>query len=214
MKVTELFEKVNKKLFFRRVDNHHEKLILDGKYKLVATAGYVIYGNKNNESNQFRITAKTAKGDEIGWVNFENIDDHLEALDLVIQPAHRRKGIATEMYKFARELGNDIAPSKLQTTMGKQFWSNKDHSTGKSIGEEWNDSAAEDADGRWAMYRDGKISASKMAEWLYSSRTHKSTKEEKLKSAYGAIAQQQNTSKLISSKQADALRAALKKRFA
>jgi hypothetical protein len=51
----------------------------------------------------------------------------LEAKELAIQPEHRRKGIATEMYRFARELGNDITPSRLQTDMGKQFW-NKDHS--------------------------------------------------------------------------------------
>jgi ribosomal protein S18 acetylase RimI-like enzyme len=122
--VTEL---VNDKVFY--TDFNKQKPILNGQYILHASAGYVGYGSNNGyKSEQFRIVAKTATGVEVGWVNFENKDGKLEALDLSIQPAHRRKGIATEMYKFARELGNDIAPSKLQTSMGKQFWSQKNHS--------------------------------------------------------------------------------------
>ena len=126
MRATEFAETVNDKLFYQGYE--HKKPILGGKYVLLATSGYVGYGAKpGHKSTQFRIVARTAKGAEVGWVNFENKDDRLEALDLSIQPAHRRRGIATEMYRFARELGNDIAPSRLQTGMGKQFW-NKDHS--------------------------------------------------------------------------------------
>lgn len=127
MKVAELFEKVNDKIFWQ--DFSENKMILDGAYKLEARCGWIKINAPNKyKSEQFRITAKTAKGAECGWVNFEKKGDKLEALDLSIQPAHRRKGIATEMYKFARELGNDIAPSSLQTGMGKQFWSKHDHS--------------------------------------------------------------------------------------
>ena len=127
MRLQELIsEKVNDKLFYQGYS--HVKDILGGEYTLTASAGYVGYGSKPGyKSQQFRIVAKTKSGVEIGWVNFENKDDKLEALDLSIQPEHRRKGIASEMYKFAKELGNDIAPSKLQTAMGKQFWSKKDH---------------------------------------------------------------------------------------
>ena len=81
------------------------------------------------------------------------------------------------------------------------------------IQEKWNDSGASDAKGRWSKYANGEIGVEAMATWLYNSRVHKNTKAEKLKSAYGAIAQQENTSKLISGKQADALRAALKKKY-
>ena len=128
MRIHEIIsEKVNDKIFY--TDFLQKKLILGGEYTLVAHAGYVGYGAKNKyKSDQFRITARTAGGVDCGWVNFENKDGKLEALDLSIQPAHRRKGIATAMYTFARELGNDIAPSRLQTSMGKQFWSNTDHS--------------------------------------------------------------------------------------
>ena len=75
----------------------------------------------------------------------------------------------------------------------------------------WADSNASDANGRWAKYRDGKIGVEAMARWLFSSRDKKLDAAGKLKSCYGAIAQQQNTSKLISGAKADALRAALKK---
>ena len=80
------------------------------------------------------------------------------------------------------------------------------------ISEEWYDSAAKDANGRWAKYRDGKIGVQAMATWLYNSRAQKD-KAGKLKSCYGAIAQQQNTSKLISAAKADSLRVALKNKY-
>lgn len=126
MKVQELFETVNAKVF--RAGFEKTKDILNGQYKLVAMAGYLPFTTPQTlVSNQFRIEARTPKNVRVGWVNFENIDDNLEALDLVVEPKHRRKGIATEMYKFARELGNTIKPSSKQTGMGKVFW-NKDHS--------------------------------------------------------------------------------------
>ena len=127
MRVAELFEKVNDKVFWQ--DFSEDKEILDGAYILQARCGWIKINLPNKyKSDQFRITAKSKKQGEVGWVNFEVKDGKLEALDLSIQPAHRRKGIASEMYKFARELGNDIAPSRLQTGMGKLFWSQKDHS--------------------------------------------------------------------------------------
>lgn len=126
MKITELFETVNDKIFWAGFEE--KKPILDGEYTLIAKAGYMTYSAKPKfKSEQFRIEAREKRGSVIGWVNFEKIEDHLEALDLWIAPAHRRKGIATEMYSFARELGNDIYASEKQTAMGKLFWS-KDHS--------------------------------------------------------------------------------------
>jgi ribosomal protein S18 acetylase RimI-like enzyme len=125
-----LLEKINDKIFWQ--DFHEERKILDGAFKLVAMCGWIkINAKPAYKSDQFRIVARLPGGAEIGWVNFEKHGDHLEALDLSIQPQYRRKGIATEMYKFARELGNDLAPSKLQTGMGKEFWSKIDHSKGE-----------------------------------------------------------------------------------
>lgn len=130
MKLSDLSEKVNDKIFFTNFDASKE--ILDGKYKLVARAGYVRMGSPNKyKSHMFEIRVRTAKGTEVGYANFEQHEDHLEAESIKIEPAHRQKGIASEIYKFVRELGNDVQPSKLQTGMGKLLWSKIDHSTGQ-----------------------------------------------------------------------------------
>ena len=125
----ELTEKINDKIFYTNFDASKE--ILGGKYKLVARAGYVRLGSPNKfKSHKFEIRVRTAKGTEVGYANFEQSGEHLEAESIKIDPEHRQKGIATEIYKFVRELGNDIQPSKLQTGMGKLLWSKIDHSTG------------------------------------------------------------------------------------
>jgi ribosomal protein S18 acetylase RimI-like enzyme len=126
MLLRELFEAVNKDIFWSSFKE--EKEILGGKYKLIATAGYIEHGAANQyKSKQFKIVAKTAKNKQVALVNFEVKDNKLEAIDITVDADHRRKGIATEMYKFARELGNDIQKSEKQTALGKKFWS-KDHS--------------------------------------------------------------------------------------
>lgn len=130
MLLSDLNEKVNDKIFYTNFDASKE--ILDGKYKLVARAGYVRMGSANKyKSHMFEIRVRTAKGTEVGYANFEQHEDHLEAESIKIEPAHRQKGIASEIYKFVRELGNDIQPSKLQTGMGKLLWAKIDHSTGQ-----------------------------------------------------------------------------------
>lgn len=129
MKISELVEKVNDKIFYTNFSD--SKSILDGKYTLKARAGYVKMTSPNKfKSHKFEIKIYTAKGADVGYANFEQFEDHLEAESIKIDPAHRQKGIATEVYKFVRELGNDIQPSKLQTGMGKQLWSKINHSTG------------------------------------------------------------------------------------
>lgn len=123
MKVAELFEGVNAAQFkpgFERV-----KELPGGKYKLVVTNGYIKSGA--DKSEQLRIEVQTLRGTKLGWVNFEVVDGSLEALDLNVDKQFRRRGLATAMYDFARELGNTIAPSKKQTPLGKLFWT-KDHS--------------------------------------------------------------------------------------
>jgi len=39
-----------------------------------------------------------------------------------VRPDMRHQGIATVMYDYAQELGNDLKPSGYQTRAGKQFW--------------------------------------------------------------------------------------------
>src|SRR6185503_14379671 len=122
MKVSELLEDVNPKVFKPGFEQVRE--LPGGKYKLVAKPGYVKMGAKQSE--QFRIEVQLPKGTVVGWVNFEPKEDSLEALDLVVDKKHRRKGLATELYKFARDLENTIKPSGKQTALGKAFWT-KDH---------------------------------------------------------------------------------------
>lgn len=120
-----LFEVINSKIF--NLGFEQKKSILNDEYELVAKAGPMLYSTKGivTKSEQFRIEAYRKKV-LVGWVNFEPKGDHLEALDLFVNKNHRQKGIASEMYVFAKELGNSIKKSEKQTSMGKLFW-NKDH---------------------------------------------------------------------------------------
>ena len=68
------------------------------------------------------ILAYDRGGREIGNAHFEVIDDHLESFDTYVRPDMRHQGIATVMYDYAQELGNDLKPSGYQTRAGKQFW--------------------------------------------------------------------------------------------
>lgn len=104
-----------------------EKEQSHGRYRLVAKHGqlpWLGHGKVPMTSDQFRIEAYLGRN-MVGWVNFEVVDDHLEAIDVVVDKKHRRQGIATAMYKFAKGLGNDISPSSKQTGMGRDFWATK-----------------------------------------------------------------------------------------
>ena len=61
-------------------------------------------------------------GREIGAAHFEIVGDHLESFDTYVRPDMRHQGIATVMYDWAQELGNDLRPSGHQTGAGKRFW--------------------------------------------------------------------------------------------
>ena len=122
-------EKVDPKAFKPGYEKTKE---LPNGFTLTATPGTVNLGQKDSEF--FRIEVSKGKA-RVGWVNFMRFDDYdgkgddvLQAFDLHISKDYRRKGLATELYKFARELGNSIVPSTLQTSGGKAFWSVKDHS--------------------------------------------------------------------------------------
>jgi len=98
-----------------------------GAYRLVARHGQLPWLGHNKQpkaSDQFRVEAWRGHS-LVGWVNFEVVDDHLEAIDVVVEPRHRRRGIATAMYQLAKSLGNDIQRSAKQTGMGREFWASK-----------------------------------------------------------------------------------------
>jgi GNAT superfamily N-acetyltransferase len=98
-----------------------------GPYRLLAHHGqlpWLGHGKTARASDQFRVEAWKGKI-LVGWVNFEVVDDHLEAIDVVVDKKHRRRGIATAMYQLAKSLGNDIQRSAKQTGMGREFWATK-----------------------------------------------------------------------------------------
>ena len=68
------------------------------------------------------IMAHDRLGREIGAAHFEIVGDHLESFDTYVRPDMRHQGIATVMYDWAQELGNDLQPSGHQTGAGKRFW--------------------------------------------------------------------------------------------
>jgi predicted GNAT family acetyltransferase len=68
------------------------------------------------------VYAYDAGGRQVGFVHFEIIGNNLESFDTWVDSRMRRQGIATVMYNYAKELGNDIAPSSSQTPDGKKFW--------------------------------------------------------------------------------------------
>ena len=123
-------EAVNEKIFQRGFE---ETKPYD-RYILVAKHGDLPYlpNRRAQRSDQFRIECRKG-GAVIAWVNFELVGDHLEAIDVNVDNQHRREGIATAMYKFARELGNDIKPSSKQRPLGKAFWSDKTSEVLKEI---------------------------------------------------------------------------------
>lgn len=119
---TFISEKVNDSLF---KTGYEKKKVLDNGRFLLATCGICTKGEP--ESNQFIIRVYDEnKPLPLGHVTFLRVGDHLEAQDVVVQPKFRRQGLATEMYKFARELGNTIKKSNKLTPLGQAFWS-KEH---------------------------------------------------------------------------------------
>lgn len=121
-------EAVNDEVFWRWFEKKKTITLDSGTYDLVAKAGSIdLHPAVKNKSEQFRIEVKTSNGVHIGTVNFKRVDDSLEAIDVTIDKNFRRLGLATELYKFARELGNDIKKSDMLTPLGAAFWSKKSH---------------------------------------------------------------------------------------
>lgn len=118
------YEAVNKDVF--HAGYFSEKSILNGEYTLKAMGTEL--PNDSSHTPVLRISAHDASDKEIGWVVFTIergwllINKHIEAYKVVVSDEHRRKGIAQEMYKFAKELGNTVKPSKFQSDAGKAFW--------------------------------------------------------------------------------------------
>lgn len=78
---------------------------------------------------ELHVTATDKDGNFLGrtsmspenWANPKKTDN-LVANWTDVAPVARKQGLAEQMYKFLAELGNDISPSKSQSTDGKKMW--------------------------------------------------------------------------------------------
>lgn len=83
----------------------------------------------HNEGGEFRVEA-IKDGHRIGEVLFNSefrnrrVSDekNLTSWGTKVLPEYQGKGLATEMYKFASELGNDIQPSMSRSPDGYKMW--------------------------------------------------------------------------------------------
>jgi GNAT superfamily N-acetyltransferase len=58
----------------------------------------------------------------IASARFIVVGNHMEVSAVQVATEYQRQGIASAMYNFARELGNDVKPSRNQSDKGKAFW--------------------------------------------------------------------------------------------
>ena len=112
-------EYVNKKML--SPDWHASKTVATKAGDVDLTARY--YGAV---ADQIIITA-SINGTKVGEVRFvvstiDRPEPDLIAGNVNVDPEYRRQGIASAMYNWAKELGNDIAPSEMQTDYGRALW--------------------------------------------------------------------------------------------
>jgi len=132
-------EEVNPQIFLP-IFRQQEKIVTDKagrEYKLVAKPGPRELGQKfNSPSRLFTIEAYLLdRAVRVAWVNFVNHGEHLEAEDVVVEPKYRRRGLASAMYNFAKELGNDVKPSDKQTALGREFAAGYQYDKAKGMAE-------------------------------------------------------------------------------
>jgi hypothetical protein len=130
-----LMEKINQKII--DPDFKAEKVVdipSVGELRLVAS------GMKVVGAPQFNISVKKDDGKNIGYFRFvvadyeknpknmfgfkvkSKLDPYVVGGSVSVWDQYQKKGIATAVYKFVRELGNDIKPSSMQTDAGKSMW--------------------------------------------------------------------------------------------
>jgi len=114
---------------------HAEKIIDTsvGKLKLVAkniATGNVpqfvvsVINDKDQSIGHFRFVVADYRPEKkmFGFKLKSKLDPYVVGGNVSVWGEYQRKGIATQVYKFVKELGNDIKPSTKQTAAGKAFW--------------------------------------------------------------------------------------------
>jgi len=110
----ELAESINPDILNPNFQHRQE---IDG---FVYTAESKVYFNK---LDTLKIRCFDSKNDEVASVLFEvKQGKWLQAVQVIVEPEYRSKGLANNMYAYAKMLGNTIKPSGTQTDQGKSMW--------------------------------------------------------------------------------------------
>jgi len=128
-------EKINPEVV--KKDFHAEKEI---DIKDVGPLKLVAQNVTDEYPQQFRIDVITPDGKKIGYFRFvvhdyepepkykifskfaKKKDPYVLAGNVSVWSEYQKKGIATEVYKWVKSMGNDIRPSGTQTPAGKAMW--------------------------------------------------------------------------------------------
>jgi predicted GNAT family acetyltransferase len=81
---------------------------------------------KSSNYTSLSVIAYSDSGSKIGQVYFDseetNNKNKLTSSDTSIKPEWRRKGVATAMYQYVKDLGYEVLPSSDQTPEGAEFF--------------------------------------------------------------------------------------------
>ena len=98
------------------------------------------YNISTDHPQQFKVDVINPAGDKIGYFRFivldyipepkykvfsmfkKKNDPYVVAGNVSVWADYQKKGIATEVYKWIKSMGNDIKPSSTQTAAGKAMW--------------------------------------------------------------------------------------------
>jgi len=81
---------------------------------------------KYSNYTSLSVIAYDNSGSKIGQVYFDseetNNKNKLTSTDTSVKPAWQRKGVATAMYQYVKDLGYEVLPSSNQTPDGAEFF--------------------------------------------------------------------------------------------
>ena len=99
--------------------------ILDNRFKHQVEIGGYRYVAETKDNPHYGVVFQITVFDgteRIASTSFRVEDDSLVSGFTVVHPKHRGQNIATNMYAYARMLGNTIEPSSLQLDGGEKMW--------------------------------------------------------------------------------------------
>jgi len=107
--------------WFKQKNNNHIKLKTGETISLEVKD--VI---KSSNYTSLSVIAYSDSGSKIGQVYFDseetNNKNKLTSSDTSIKPEWQRKGVATAMYQYVKDLGYEVLPSSDQTPEGAEFF--------------------------------------------------------------------------------------------